>query len=100
MIGSYRYDVSGSGILEEGDQMIRVKMRSLPHVDDIFVSDLGRMPEMLQMVVISRMSLDVHIASIPVIEGRHCMGIPAYEDTELGIPEPIRTSVLFKRFPA
>ena len=91
-------EVLCASLLVETHQTIRVPFLCFPDIDQILVTDLGRMTIRFAVVQVLRLALHVHVARVPVAVFDRRLRSPMSPDAELGIAEPVRNLVGLQRF--
>ena len=77
--------------------MVRIPLVALEQRDQVFVADLGWMSVGLEVVLVLRGALDIHVAREPVAILDAGLRSPVGPDTELCIAEPLRDPVGVER---
>jgi hypothetical protein len=66
---------------------------------DVFVSELRWMAEILNVVLVLTLSLNIHVACVPIALFGHGLRTPVRPDSELRVAKPIGATVLLQRLP-
>ena len=89
--------VFGSSLLVEPHQPVRIPVFAPPKRHDILVSEFGRMAIALQVILVLRVPLNVHVARVPVAHFRNRFRSPAGPESQLGIAKPFGGAISLER---
>ena len=100
VVHSHGHEVFGAGLLVELDQVLGVELAPVPGQGDVLEADLGGMPVDLDVILVLRAVLHVHVARVPVAEFGGGLRSPVGPHAELVVAEPLGNAVLLERFGA
>ena len=99
VVVGHRHEVLGASALIQRQQLVRIPMLRLPPPDDIQEARARRMPVGGQVVRVLRMSLDVHVARVPVAALGLALRTPMRPEPEFGITKPVGRGVVGQGLP-
>src|ERR1035441_9380941 len=91
-------EIFRSGFLIERDEVLGIELIGFPGGNHVLEAELGRMAVRLDMVVVLRLALDIHVAGVPVSDLRLRLWSPMRPDPKLGVAVPGGNLPLLKRF--
>src|SRR5882672_2477119 len=99
MVYAHAHEIFRARLLVESNQMVWIELVALPGFNNVFKSRFRRMSKVLQMPLVLPLTLDVHVARIPVSRLRRRLRPPVRPYTKLGVAIPLRDLILLQRFP-
>src|SRR5258708_7455834 len=98
MVHAHAHEILRACPLVEPDQMVRIKLVTLPGLDDVFEAGLRWVSVVLQVPLVLPLALYVHVARVPVSRFRRRLRPPVRPYAELGVTKPLRHFILLQRF--
>src|ERR1035441_10173277 len=98
VVHSHGHEVLGAGLFIKLDQVIGVEVAAVPGVADILEAELGGVAVSLDVILVLRAVLDVHVAGIPIAVLGGGLRSPMGPHAELVVAEPLGNLVLLEGF--
>src|ERR1035437_6032679 len=100
VVHSHGHEVFGAGLFIKLDQVIGVELAAVPGQADVLEADLGGVAVGLDVILVLRAVLHVHVTRVPIAEFGGGLRSPMGPHAEFVIAEPLGNAVLFERFGA
>src|ERR1035437_9798512 len=100
VVHSHRHEVFGAGLLIKLDEVIGVELAPVPGEADVLEADLGGVAVGLDVILVLRAVLHVHVARIPISVLGGGLRSPMGPHAEFVVAEPLGNAVLLERFGA
>ena len=100
VVDAHRHEVFRAGLLVELDQVVGVEIAAVPGEGDVLEAELGGVAVVLDVVLVLRAVLHVHVARVPIAELGGGLRSPMGPHAELVVAEPLGNAVLLERFGA
>src|ERR1700687_4601776 len=98
MVRGHAAEVFRSRLLVEPEQMIRIELVGLPYGNNILIADARGVAVCLDVIFVLLMSLDIHIAGVPVAVFDCGLRSPMRPDAEFGVAVPVGRLPFLERF--
>ena len=98
VVHAHAHEVFCAGFFIKVHKKVGIELVGLPGGDDVFESEFRRMPVVLDVILVLPLALDIHVSRVPVAAFSGRLRSPMGPDAELGVAEPVRNFIRFKRF--
>src|SRR5882724_3735325 len=98
MVHAHAHEIFCARLLIETDQMVWIELIAFPRLDNVFKSGFRWMPVVLKVPLVLPLTLDIHVARVPVARLRRRLRPPMRPYAKLGVTKPLRDLIFLQRF--